>query len=66
MLVDYDTDEYWKIEENIKAASKSDNVREYVANSVATLIARKYFDQYIKRWEYKKSIFDFGVEQIEK
>lgn len=63
-LKDNDTEESWKIEENIKAEVQAD-ILAYVNDKVKKLISLNYFEKYIERWEYQKKIFDTGVESME-
>lgn len=58
LLVDYDTEESWKIEEGIKAESDPKGICMCVTDSIEKLISRGYFEQYINRWEYRQNILN--------
>lgn len=58
LLVDYDTEESWKIEEGIKAESEPKGICMCVTDSIEKLISCGYFEQYINRWEYRQSMLN--------
>lgn len=66
LLVDHDIEESWKIEEGIKAESDQKGICMCVTENIEKLIKQGYFNDYIRRWEERKSIFDLGIEQIDK
>lgn len=65
LLVDHDTYESWTLDEDFKAKSKHDKVFMCVTDSIEQLMKRGYFDDYIRRWEDRKSIFSLGIEALE-
>lgn len=65
LLVDHDTDESWKIEEGIKAESEPRRIKICVADSIEKLIKLKYFDNYVKKWEYRKELINSALTERE-
>lgn len=65
LLVDHDTDESWKIEEDIKAESEPRRIKICVADSIEKLIKLEYFDNYVKKWEYRKELINSALTERE-
>lgn len=66
LLVDHDTDESWKIEEGIKAESEEpQRIKICVVDSIEKLIKLNYFDNYVKKWEYRKELINSALTERE-